>query len=127
MTQPRKRPSTVSLAALAFGPLLALAATLTLAPEAQAAPKTCSLKPAACQLEQHRAEQRGTSAAKPAAGTASVLCASKSAACQVQQRAAAEQTARSEASGTTAASQARPPVCNLKSAACFVQQRRDAR
>jgi hypothetical protein len=104
---------------LAFGPLLALAATLALAPEAAAAPKTCSLKPAACQLEQTRAERRAQAPVK--AGDAAVLRVSKTAAADAQRRAAAKQEERGGSVAATA------PACSLKSAACALQQRQSAR
>jgi len=109
--------------------MLALAATLAVTGEADAAPKSCNLKPAACKLQEHRAEQRAaaqkTSAATTAAPTPggdNLRCASKSAACDLQKKAEARQpTAAAAPAGEPVV---RPQKCTLKTAACDMQARR---
>lgn len=127
-----RRSSTVSSLALAFGPMLALAATLAVAPEAAARPKTCLYKAAACDLESQRAERRGAAEASspvgsPTPGRARLLCASKSAACELQQKAEAKRAEGAAASTTKARVETRPPSCNLKPAACWLQERQNSR
>lgn len=130
MTHPRSPNSRPVLSALlAFGPALALAATLAVAPGAEAAPK-CNYKPAACKLQEQRAEQRKAeattaSAAAPTPGTANLLCSSKSAVCDQQKRAAA-QAASVKVTPAAGEKIITPQKCNLKPAACWLEERRSA-